>query len=787
MTSLYSPENLFRREAQDGSLQAAQAQDLGEIASAHLHKITAGHGARLRTAWEQATPLLAQIQDAANHGGLAKEARDYFRDAAERFILTLDVLRERGNNDAAHEAAGTPPVLIYDYDVALDGRTLSPPVNYYLLRIKPQAGVQTHDWKRPYLIIDPRAGHGAGIGGFKPDSQVGVALHDGHPVYFTVFHPMPEPGQTLADVMRAEAKFVAEIRRLHPSAPKPIVVGNCQGGWATLVLAAANPDITGPLVVNGAPVAAWSGRKGENPMRYNGGLLGGILPALFLADLGGGVFDGAHLVSNFELLNPGRNFFGKYYDLFADPAKVRHGFLDFERWWGGFHYLNEAEIRWIVEQIFIGNRLARGEARIERGRRLDIKSIRSPIIVFASKGDNITPPEQALNWIADTFVDEHEIRIRGHRIIYMLHDKVGHLGIFVSSSIAKKEHTEVTSTMKTIEALAPGLYEMTIDEQSGEGIDAHFRVSFHERTMSDLAAIDDSREDEKLFAGVARLSELGGELYDMGVRPFVQASVNRQSAEWLRKSHPARVQRRAFGDENPAMKWVEKAAESVAAARRPAAASNPFLGLEKLWADSVVQTFDFWRDLRDAAYEMTFFSIYGSPAMLRLGAPLAYQRKRLDPGELAHLPEVEEILLAIDRGGFEVAVIRMLILIAESRGTVRRDRLERSAKVLSQDEPFASLGAEKRSALIREQTIVVEFAPERAIETLPDLLSDPDERLQAIEVVEYIAGAVDEMDPQTIRALERMRAVLGLPIQVTAGVKRDPLERSRDRLLPAAD
>ena len=55
------------------------------------------------------------------------------------------------------------------------------------------------------MIVDPRAGHGAGIGGSKPDSQVGVALADGHPVYFVVFRPHPEPGQTLADVMRAEA------------------------------------------------------------------------------------------------------------------------------------------------------------------------------------------------------------------------------------------------------------------------------------------------------------------------------------------------------------------------------------------------------------------------------------------------------------------------------------------------------------------------------------------------------------------------------------------------------
>ncbi len=79
------------------------------------------------------------------------------------------------------------------------------------------------------MIIDPRAGHGAGIGGSKPGSQVGVALADGHPVYFVVFPPHPEPGQTLVDVMRAEAEFVKEIARRHPNSPKPIIVGNCQG------------------------------------------------------------------------------------------------------------------------------------------------------------------------------------------------------------------------------------------------------------------------------------------------------------------------------------------------------------------------------------------------------------------------------------------------------------------------------------------------------------------------------------------------------------------------------
>ena len=63
--------------------------------------------------------------------------------------------------------------------------------------------------------------------------------------------------------------------------------------------------------------------------------------------------------------------------------------------------------------------------------------------------------------------------------------------------------------MKTIEALAPGLYEMKIEEQVGEGVHARFRVSFEERKLSDILALDDDRGEETDFAAVARLSELG--------------------------------------------------------------------------------------------------------------------------------------------------------------------------------------------------------------------------------------------------------------------------------------
>ncbi|MFX9851600.1 DUF3141 domain-containing protein, partial [Acinetobacter baumannii] len=75
------------------------------------------------------------------------------------------------------------------------------PVNYGLLRIKPPEGVTVDPIKRPFLVVDPRAGHGSGIGGFKPESEIGVAVRAGHPCYFATFLPQPVPTQTVEDVM----------------------------------------------------------------------------------------------------------------------------------------------------------------------------------------------------------------------------------------------------------------------------------------------------------------------------------------------------------------------------------------------------------------------------------------------------------------------------------------------------------------------------------------------------------------------------------------------------------
>ncbi|WP_255255135.1 DUF3141 domain-containing protein, partial [Pseudomonas aeruginosa] len=115
-----------------------------------------------------------------------------------------------------------------------DGHDLQPASNYRLLRVT-RCGtdaLEKHVRKgaAPVLVVDPRAGHGPGIGGFKRDSEVGMALLEGHPVYFVVFDPEPVEGQTMGAVVQTLATFIDMVAKRHRG-KAPIVYGNCQGGW----------------------------------------------------------------------------------------------------------------------------------------------------------------------------------------------------------------------------------------------------------------------------------------------------------------------------------------------------------------------------------------------------------------------------------------------------------------------------------------------------------------------------------------------------------------------------
>jgi hypothetical protein len=121
--------------------------------------------------------------------GLVTSAMEYMVDSGQRTVLFLDVMRRRGDQYREHLAETAPNVLNYSVELIMDGRKLEHPVNYVLVRIVPPGDVEIDLNRRPFVVIDPRAGHGPGIGGFKADSEIGVAMKAGHPCYFIGFLP----------------------------------------------------------------------------------------------------------------------------------------------------------------------------------------------------------------------------------------------------------------------------------------------------------------------------------------------------------------------------------------------------------------------------------------------------------------------------------------------------------------------------------------------------------------------------------------------------------------------
>lgn len=704
--------------------------------------------------------------------GIWQDWYQYANDAVQRSILFWDIMRERGNVFVEHKKAGKPPVLNFDYEIIVDGRNLSRPVNYALTRIIPPEGVNVDPKRRPYVIIDPRAGHGPGIGGFKDDSQVGVALEDGHPVYFVIFFPDPEPDQTLIDICDAERQFIHHVRDLHPDSAAPVVIGNCQGGWAAMMVASSAPEDTGPIVLNGAPLSywggAWSEDAGDNPMRYAGGLLGGSWPASFSSDIGAGKFDGAHLVQNFENLNPANTFWDKYYNLYSKVDTERKRFLEFERWWGGFYLLNESEINWIVQDLFVGNKLASGETPKAKGQYFDLRSIQSPIIVFASMGDNITPPQQAFNWIADLYGSTEEIKARGQIIVGLLHQDVGHLGIFVSGRVAKKEHRQIVSVLKSVEALPPGLWGMEIHESTDADGNPTYDVSFVEHRLEEVVQRLNrfQREDEKAFEAVADISEFNQRVYELFAQPLVRAFSNETSAEIARDFHPLRFQRWAFSDLNPFMWWLKPAAAVVQSNREtPPLKTNALAKTEKLVSEGISASLDLYRGMRDAASEAMFLSIYGNLFAFEIaGKPGAWRPPEADSKSGAS-PWMKDALSNIENGGYAEAVARAAFLLRHKGVPMPLSRIELTRAFVDRNaDLLPDLPLNEIQKIRGQQELVVNADPERALQTLPILLTDDQDRSRFVMLLERVVNDPDrpEAVPEQVIMFDRICTVLNV-------------------------
>ncbi len=697
---------------------------------------------------------------------------DYWLDACQRAVLTLDVLRQRGDNFMAYREGRLPRILSFDSEMVMDGRQLRRPVNYRLNRILPGDGPPTNLARAPFVVVDPRAGHGPGIGGMKQQSEIGMALAAGHPCYFIDFLAEPVPGQTIEDVWEAEARFIAEVASRHPEAEsKPVVVANCQAGWQIMMMAATHPGETGPLLLAGAPLSYWAGVRGRNPMRYSGGLTGGTWVTALSGDLGNGIFDGAHLVANFEGMNPANTLWQKPYNVYANVDSEAARFLEFESWWGHPVLLNAGEMQWIADNLFVGNRLATGEIRTSTGLRIDLRNVRAPIVVFASWGDNITPPQQALGWITDLYEHEDEIVGNGQTIVYTLHPSIGHLGIFVSGKVASREHEQFVAAMDMINIMPPGLYEAVITELSDdtarrELVRGGHLFQLEPRTIADIRAIGgNSAEDDRRFATMARLSETNLGLYHAFAAPWVRMAVTEQGAEAMRALHPNRLRFAAFSSRNPAMAAVPGLAAAARANRRPVAADNPFLAVEKAVSTGIAAWLGAIGELRDAWVEAMFHTTYGAPltqALAGMEAASAPTARRIERDLVREAAE-SHALAAIDgrfeEGGLPEAMVRGLIYVLTAVGFDEREFA--IVQAVRQAQPAEDrLSLERLKEEVRTQYLLIRRDGERAVATLPTLIAGcpPDLRRTAFETLREAAEARGTMSPLQRQRLARIRA-----------------------------
>ena len=684
---------------------------------------------------------------ASMQGNLLAQASAYAVDVWQRSVLFADAMRLRGNQYQSHLQERAPNVLDFGAELIVDGRLLPRPVNYGLVRIdapddlKPDrepGDVNDPGRLRPFVVVDPRAGHGPGIGGFKRDSEIGAALRAGHPCYFVGFLPDPIPGQTVEDVMHAEAAFLEKVIELHPNSPgKPAVIGNCQAGWQVLMTAAMRPDLFGPIIVAGAPVSYWAGWRGKNPMRYSGGMLGGSWLTALTGDLGDGRFDGAWLVQNFENLNPANTLWTKQYNLYANIDTEEARYLGFEKYWGGHVFLNAGEMQYIVDNLFVGNRLVAGEIVTSDGVRLDLRNIRSPIVVFCSYGDNITPPPQALGWITDLYRDDSDVLGHDQTIVYATHDSIGHLGIFVSSSTGKKEHREFVSNIDLIDLLPSGLYEAHMGKKTDATAHADLVMGEHvlsisPRTIADVREIvQPNPESDRRFATAAYLSRFNLGLYRSFMQPWVRACVTPWTADFSSKLHPLRITYELWSDRNPFASSVAKAAESVEAARAPVGADNPFWQMQTVMSNAIIASLDFYRDMRDAAVEQTFETFYGQPWLQSFaGLPPQGDSEAnaalKEPGdtderEASIAAEHERLRNDMTEGGLVEASVRALLYVKRTHGEADERRFNLAREMLSR---LSDQGILHFKHVVREQAALLRLDTEAAIDALPGLLAD---------------------------------------------------------------
>jgi hypothetical protein len=439
-------------------------------------------------------------------------------------------------------------------------------------------------------------------------------------------------------------------------------------------------------------------------------------------------------------------------------------------------------MQWIADNLFVGNRLTAGQIHSSEGLRIDLRNIKSPIIVFCSWGDNITPPHQALDWILDLYEHEREIVESGQTIVYTMHQTVGHLGIFVSGKVATKEHGEFVSAMELIDVMPPGLYEAVITDVDNstahpELIHGRYLFRLEARTLDHIRALggNDAADDQR-FATVARVSEINLDLYRRLAAPAVRATVNERLAEVMRAEHPNRLRFAMFSDRNPFMQPVKALADTVRANRKPVDPDNPLLEMQATASSWITSSLQMLNDARDTMTEAVFLNTYGSPALQAAVGLKAESTERPGDNLLRETNTTRiraELEHRFEAGHIEEALARALIYIRLPEGSVD-ERGFAAIRLMRASRPGAMRLAQFKE-LIKEQYLLVCMDEERAISAIPKLLGpDRDERKKALDVLQKVLGARGELQGGSRERLDRIESLFDVKQPKAAKAEQAP-------------
>jgi len=282
----------------------------------------------------------------------------------------------------------------------------------------------------PTLVDAPHAGHTAMIADYhKGQSLVETLLSNGiRHVALTDWKSASEDMKDL-EIDNYLADVIVAIDDL---GGRVNLVGLCQGGWLSAMIAARFPEKVNSLVLAGAPIDTDAGNgvikrmAHESPLSFYQQLVG----------LGGGLMKGEFMLQGWKNMNPEQHYIQDHIDLYEhldDPAYLAKE-ETFESW-----YENPIDLpgRWylqVITQLFKENRLAKGEF-IGLGRKLNLRDIICPAYLLAGDADDITTPEQVLD--AAKYLGTPKERIVQKTV------PGGHIGLFMGARTLKEDWPQI--------------------------------------------------------------------------------------------------------------------------------------------------------------------------------------------------------------------------------------------------------------------------------------------------------------------------------------------------------